>query len=127
MAVYPASARERAMKVEEVILRALSKQITFWQAAHIARISPRHLRRLYERYRRYGFDGLYDRRKGRPSPRRVPWAVAEQVLCLYREVYFDTSTGTFTKSSVRSMASTTATPVSSCCCKVRGRWSKREN
>ena len=91
MAVYPASARERAMKVEEVILRALSKQITFWQAAHIARISPRHLRRLYERYRRYGFDGLYDRRKGRPSPRRVPWAVAEQVLCLYREVYFDFS------------------------------------
>jgi Helix-turn-helix domain len=80
MADYPASARERA-----------SKQITFWQAAHIARVSPRHLRRLYERYRRHGFDGLYDRRKGRPSPRRVPWAVAEQVLCLYREVYFDFS------------------------------------
>src|SRR5216683_1467494 len=77
MADYPASARERAMKVEEVILRALSKQITFWQAAHIARVSPRHLRRLYERYRRHGFDGLYDRRKGRPSPKRVPWAVAD--------------------------------------------------
>src|SRR5216684_1576407 len=91
MADYPASARERAMKVEEVILRALSKQITFWQAAHIARVSPRHLRRLYERYRRHGFDGLYDRRKGRPSPKRVPWAVAEPVLCLYREVYFDFS------------------------------------
>jgi transposase len=91
MAVYSASARERAMKIEQVILRALSKQITFWQAAHIARISPRHLRRLYERYRRYGFDGLYDRRKGRPSPKRVPLAVVEQVLCLYREKYFDFS------------------------------------
>jgi transposase len=91
MAIYPASARERAMKVEEVILRALGKQITFWQAAHIARISPRHLRRLYERYRRLGFDGLYDRRKGRPSPKRVPWVVVEQVLCLYREKYFDFS------------------------------------
>ena len=91
MAVYPASAQERAMKIEQVILRALSKQITFWQAAHIARISPRHLRRLYERYRRYGFDGLYDRRKGRPSPKRVPLAVVEQVLCLYREKYFDFS------------------------------------
>src|SRR6267154_1586209 len=79
------------MKVEEVILRALSKQITFWQAAHIARVSPRHLRRLYEPYRRHGFDGLYDRRKGRPSAKRVPWAVAEQVLCLYREKYFDFS------------------------------------
>jgi transposase len=91
MAVYSASARERAMKIEQVILRALSKQITFWQAAHIARISPRHLRRLYERYRRYGFDGLYDRRKGRPSPKRVPLAIIEQVLCLYREKYFDFS------------------------------------
>src|ERR1700738_1709814 len=91
MAVYSASARERAMKIEQVILRALSKQITFWQAAHIARISPRHLRRLYERYRRYGFDGLYYRRKGRPSPKRVPLAVVEQVLCLYREKYFDFS------------------------------------
>jgi transposase len=91
MAVYPASAQERAMKIEQVILRALSKQITFWQAAHIARISPRHLRRLYERYRRYGFDGLYDRRKGRPSPKRVPLTVVEQVLCLYREKYFDFS------------------------------------
>ena len=60
MALYPASARERAMKVQEVILRAMNKQITFWQAAHIARISPRHLRRLFERYRRLGFDGLCD-------------------------------------------------------------------
>ena len=91
MAVYPASARERAMKVEEVILRAVDKQITFWQAARIARLSPRHLRRLLERYRRLGFDGLYDRRKGRPSPKRVPWAVVEQVLGLYREKYFDFS------------------------------------
>src|SRR5579859_1418380 len=91
MTVYPASARERAMKVQEVILRAVNKQITFWEAAYIARVSPRHLRRLYERYRRLGFDGLCDRRKGRPSPKRLPWAVVEQVLGLYREKYFDFS------------------------------------
>ena len=91
MAHYPASSRERAMKAEEVILRALSKQITFWQAARILRISPRHLRRVYDRYRRFGFDGLYDRRRRRPSQRRVPLAVVEQVLGLYRETYFDLS------------------------------------
>ena len=91
MAAHPGSARERAMKVQEVILRALSGQITFWQAAHIARISPRQLRRLYERYQKLGFDGLYDRRKGRPSPKRVPLEVVEQVLGLYREKYFDFS------------------------------------
>jgi transposase len=91
MVGYPQRARERAMKVEEVILRVVGKRLTFWQAAWILRISPRHLRRVMERYRRSGFDGLLDRRKGRPSPRRVPWAVAEQVLCLYREKYFDFS------------------------------------
>src|SRR2546425_4501443 len=69
MAVYPASARERAMKVEEVILRALGKQITFWQAAHIARISPRHLRRLYDRYRRLGVLGGFYRPPGGAPPK----------------------------------------------------------
>ena len=91
MALYPARSRERAMKAQEVILRALSKQITFWQAARILRISPRHLRRIYDRYERLGFDGLYDRRTGRPSPQKVPLAVVEQVLALYRETYFDLS------------------------------------
>jgi transposase len=91
MVGYPQRARERAMKVEEVILRVVGKRLTFWQAAWILRITPRHLRRVMERYRRSGFDGLLDRRQGRPSPRRVPWAVAEQVLCLYRDKYFDFS------------------------------------
>jgi hypothetical protein len=51
MASYPPQARGRAMKVEEVILRAVSGQITFWQAARILRMSPRHLRRVMQRYR----------------------------------------------------------------------------
>ena len=41
MVSYPRQARERAMKVEEVLLRALSKQITFWEASRILRYSPR--------------------------------------------------------------------------------------
>src|SRR5260370_41290016 len=95
MVSYPQRARERAMKVEEVILRALSKQITFWQAAWILRISPRHLRRVMERYRRSGFDGLLDRRRGLPSAKRLRWPIAEQGLCLYREKYFDFSVRRF--------------------------------
>jgi hypothetical protein len=82
MISYPQRARERAMKVEEVILRAVSKQITFWQAVRILRYSPRHLRRIMQRYRHSGFDGLLDRRRGRPSPKRMPWTVVEQILCL---------------------------------------------
>jgi hypothetical protein len=47
------------------------------------------MRRWRQRYEEFGYDGLYDRRQGRPSPRRVSLATAEQVLTLYREQYFD--------------------------------------
>jgi transposase len=80
---------ERPMKVQEVILRAMAKRITWWQAAEIIGISDRSMRRWRERYEEFGYDGLFDRRRGRPSPKRVPVATVEQVLGLYREKYFD--------------------------------------
>ena len=86
---YPKAAMERAMKVQEVILRAMAKKITWWQAAEILGISDRHMRRWRERYEEFGFRGLFDRRRGKPSPRRVPMAVVERVLGLYRDQYFD--------------------------------------
>jgi len=67
MASYPRQARERATKVEEVLLRAVSKQIPFWEAARILGYSRQRLRRVLQRYRHYGFDGLLDRRRGRPA------------------------------------------------------------
>jgi hypothetical protein len=89
MESYPRAAVERAMKVQEVILRAMAKKITWLEAAHIARMSDRQMRRLRWRYETYGYDGLLDRRRGLPSERRVPLALAEQVLGLYREKYYD--------------------------------------
>jgi hypothetical protein len=47
---YTQAAMERAMKVQEVILRAMAKKITWWQAAEIIGISDRHMRRWRERY-----------------------------------------------------------------------------
>src|ERR1700736_910747 len=86
---YTMAAMERAMKVQEVILRALAKRITWWQAAEIIGISDRQMRRWRQRYEEFGFRGLFDRRRGRPSPKRVPVATVERVLGLYREHYFD--------------------------------------
>ena len=86
---YPKAAMERAMKVQEVILRAMAKRITWWQAAEIIGISDRQMRRWRERYQEFGYDGLFDRRQGQPSPKRVPVALVEQVLGLYRDRYFD--------------------------------------
>ena len=60
---------ERAMKIQEVILRAMAKRITWWQAAEIIGISERQMRRWHRRYEKWGYDGLWDRRRGGPSPR----------------------------------------------------------
>jgi len=42
---YPKAAMERAVKVQEVILRALARKITWYQAAEIIGISDRQMRR----------------------------------------------------------------------------------
>src|SRR6266446_3056241 len=86
---YWKAAMERAMKIQEVILRAMARKITWFQAAEILGFSDRHLRRMRERYQEFGYDGLFDRRRGKPSPKRVPLATVEAVLGLYREKYFD--------------------------------------
>ena len=86
---YPASAVERAMKVQEVILRAIDGRLKWYQAAEILGISDRQMRRWKRRYERGGYDGLFDRRRQQPSPKRVPLEVVRQVLTLYRERYFD--------------------------------------
>jgi helix-turn-helix protein len=86
---YTKAAMERAMKVQEVMLRAWARKISWWQAAEIVGITDRHMRRIRERYEEFGYDGLFDRRRGKPSPKRVPVATVEKVLGLYREQYFD--------------------------------------
>ena len=89
METYPRAAMERAMKVQDVMLQAMAKKITWWQAAEILGISDRHMRRWRERYVEEGYNGLLDRRRGKPSRRRVPLATVEKVFALYREKYFD--------------------------------------
>ena len=72
MVGYSKAAMERAMKLQEVILRAMAKRITWWQAAGIVGISDRWMRRWREGYQEFGYDGLFDKRRGKASPRRVP-------------------------------------------------------
>src|SRR5579864_70746 len=81
MEAYPRAAMERAMKVQDVMLQAMAKKITWWQAAEILGISDRHVRRWRERYVVRGLQ--------RVSRRRVPVAMVEKVFALYREKYFD--------------------------------------
>jgi transposase len=85
---YRAAAVERAMKVQEVIMRAMAKRITWWEAAEILGIHVRTMRRWRARLQRDGYSGLFDRRR-HPSPKRVAVEEAERVLKLYQEKYTD--------------------------------------
>jgi len=77
------------MKLQDVILKAIAGRISWMAAAEIVGVSDRTMRRMKLRYEEFGYDGLFDRRKGRPSPKRVDFEVAQRVLELYREMYFD--------------------------------------
>ena len=89
MALYPARALERAMKIKEVISRAMSGEINWIQASEIIGISDRGMRRWRKRLEKEGYEGLFDRRTRRPSRKRIEMGTVEKVLRLYREKYFD--------------------------------------
>jgi hypothetical protein len=61
------------MKVQEVILQALAKKITWWQAAEIIGISDRQMRRWRERYEEFGFRGLLTGGGGSRRPSGWQW------------------------------------------------------
>lgn len=84
---YPDAAWERAMTVQEVLLKAISGEVHWFRAAEILGWSPRTLRRWRERYEAFGSSGLIDKRLVRPSRRCVPLQQVEQVPRLYRERY----------------------------------------
>jgi len=79
------------MKLQDVLLKAMAKKITWWEAAEIIGVTDRTMRRWRERLEEHGYSGLADRRKGKVSFRRVPLKTCEEVLRLYREKYFDFS------------------------------------
>ncbi len=85
--LFPPTAVERAMQVKEVLMRAMNKEFSWLRAAEILGITVRGLRRVRQRMERFGYEGLVDKRRGRPSPRRTPVAEIERILTLYRETY----------------------------------------
>jgi transposase len=64
---YSEAAVERTMKVQEVIMRAMARKITWYEAAEIIGISSDKMRCWKERWEAHGYDGLFDRRRGTSS------------------------------------------------------------
>lgn len=77
------------MKLQDVILKAMAKKLTWIEAAEIAGMSVRNMQRMRARYEEGGYTGLFDRRRGKNSYHRVPMELAERVLTLYRDKYGD--------------------------------------
>src|ERR1700689_3051858 len=63
---------ERMMKLQDVLLKAMAKKISWADAAEIIGVSCRTMRRWRERMEEGGYSGLRDRRKGKASGKRVP-------------------------------------------------------
>jgi hypothetical protein len=82
---------ERMMKLQDVILKAMAKKITWIAAAEIAGMSVRNMQRKRAEYQAHGYTGLFDQRRGKRSIHRIPMELAEKVLQLYQERYFDLS------------------------------------
>ena len=61
MTRYSMAAMVKAMKIQEVILKAASKQILWMDAADIIGVSYRTMKRWKARYEKQGYDGIFDR------------------------------------------------------------------
>ena len=55
------------MKLQDVILKAMAKKITWIEAAEIAGMSARNMQRKRQAYQDYGYTGLFDQRRGKRS------------------------------------------------------------
>ncbi|HKF20372.1 MAG TPA: helix-turn-helix domain-containing protein [Candidatus Angelobacter sp.] len=49
------------MKLQDVILKAMAKRITWMAAAEIAGVSDRTMRRIKQRYKEFAYNGLFDK------------------------------------------------------------------
>ena len=82
------TAEERTMRMREVILRAVNRELTWIQAADILGFSARTMRRWKTKFELEGFEGLIDgRTRGHGSPRRVRRDELEPILRLYSTRY----------------------------------------
>jgi len=103
---YLPAAVERAMKVQEVILQARNRTITWLEASQILGIRPRTMRRWKWKMEHYGIVGLFDRRRLTPSPHRTPTAEVDRILELYRDRYSGFNVRHFHETAVREHAVT---------------------
>ena len=79
----------RLMKFTEILDRTRSRTLSQLEAASVLGVSERTFRRWRDRFEAEGAEGLYDRRLGRVSARRIPVDTLMEVLELFDTRYWD--------------------------------------
>jgi hypothetical protein len=77
----------RMQKFRDVLSRWEAGELSMLEAGELLGRSERQFRRYRGRYEEDGLAGVVDRRRGKPSPKRVPAAAAALMLELYGGVY----------------------------------------
>jgi len=81
--------KPREIKRLHLIRQALEQRISQKQAAEVAGLSPRQMRRLMKRVVAEGDRGILHRRRGKPSNRRIADKTKQKVLELFEKHYPD--------------------------------------
>ena len=81
--------KPREIKRLHLIRQALEQRISQKQAAEVAGLSPRQMRRLMKRVEVEGDRGILHRRRGQPSNRRIADQTKQRILGLFAKHYAD--------------------------------------
>lgn len=81
--------KPREIKRLHLIHQALEQKISQKQAAEVAALSTRQMRRLMKRVEAEGDRGILHRRRGKPSNRRIADKTKQKVLALFEKHYAD--------------------------------------
>lgn len=79
------------MTRREVITKAIAGQISWVQAADIAAVSARQMRRMRYRIEQFGMSAVMDQRGGRPRRKRISVGTIAMLVRLKRDIYPDFS------------------------------------
>jgi transposase len=78
---------QKELQRVEVISQCVQGNLACARAAELLDLTPRHIKRLKARYRQGRAAALAHASRGRPSHRRLPEAVREQIVSLARSTY----------------------------------------
>lgn len=79
------------------VVQVHERKVTLGKAAEDLEISVRQMRRLYKRWLETGPQGLTHQLRGKPSPRRIPEKIWEEILELRQAHYSDLGPVQFSK------------------------------